>query len=221
MAQLMRGWSPSRMRRPWPTQPERGSGIRTTIASRESCCSRVIPRRGRMRRSRSVRRSRSRAGRARDHWSYERRSPWAGCGSARASARRRPGCSRRSTAGSPKASIPSISWRRRACSTDCPQPRPELRIGRLVGNAIGDSYLIPSAEILGRQGSTTRYIRFVALDLYDELRGIVKALNAAEIPYALVGGLAVSIYAQPRATEDVDLLLAREDLLRTIERLEE
>jgi len=61
----------------------------------------------------------------------------------------------------------------------------------------------------------------VALDLYDELRGIVKALNAAEIPYALVGGLAVSIYAQPRATEDVDLLLAREDLLRTIERLEE
>jgi hypothetical protein len=61
----------------------------------------------------------------------------------------------------------------------------------------------------------------VALDLYDELRGIVKALNAAEIPYALVGGLAVSIYAQPRATEDVDLLLAREDLLRTIECLEE
>src|SRR5438132_2713254 len=203
MAQLMRDWARSRMPWPWPTQQGRGSGNRTTIASRESCCSRVIPRRGRRRRSRSVRRSRSRAGRARDHWSYERRSPWAGCGSAKASARRRPGCSRRSMAGSPKASIPSISWRRRACSTDCPQPRPE------------------SAEILGRQGRATRYIRFVALDLYDELRGIVKALNAAEIPYALVGGLAVSIYAQPRATEDVDLLLAREDLLRTIERLEE
>ncbi len=60
----------------------------------------------------------------------------------------------------------------------------------------------------------------MALDLHDELRGIVKALNAAEIPYALVGGLAVSIYAQPRATEDVDLLLAREDLGRAIERLE-
>jgi hypothetical protein len=60
----------------------------------------------------------------------------------------------------------------------------------------------------------------VALDLHDELRRIVKALNAAEIPYALVGGLAVSIYAQPRATEDVDLLLAREDLVRSIERLE-
>jgi len=60
----------------------------------------------------------------------------------------------------------------------------------------------------------------VALDLHDELRGIVKALNATGIPYALVGGLAVSIYAQPRATEDVDLLMAREDLARTVERLE-
>ncbi len=60
----------------------------------------------------------------------------------------------------------------------------------------------------------------MALDLHAELRGIVKALNAAEIPYALVGGLAVSIYAQPRATEDVDLLVAREDLARAVERLE-
>jgi len=60
----------------------------------------------------------------------------------------------------------------------------------------------------------------VALDLHDELRGIVKALNAAGIPYALAGGLAVSIYAVPRATEDVDLLVAREDLARAVERLE-
>ena len=60
----------------------------------------------------------------------------------------------------------------------------------------------------------------MALDLHAELRGIVKALNATEIPYALVGGLAVSIYAQPRATEDVDLLVAREDLARAVERLE-
>ena len=60
----------------------------------------------------------------------------------------------------------------------------------------------------------------MALDLHDELRGIVKALNAAGIPYALAGGLAVSIYAVPRATEDVDLLVAREDLARAVERLE-
>ncbi len=48
----------------------------------------------------------------------------------------------------------------------------------------------------------------------------MKALNAAGIPYALAGGLAVSIYAVPRATEDVDLLVAREDLARAVERLE-
>ena len=60
----------------------------------------------------------------------------------------------------------------------------------------------------------------MALDLHDELRGIVKALNAEGIPYAVVGSLAVSIYAQPRATESVDLLLAREDLARAVERLE-
>jgi len=46
----------------------------------------------------------------------------------------------------------------------------------------------------------------VALDLQAELRGIVQALDAAGIAYALVGGLAVSIYATPRATEDVDIL---------------
>ncbi len=49
---------------------------------------------------------------------------------------------------------------------------------------------------------------------------MVNALNAAGIPYALVGGLAVSIYAQPRATEDVELLLAPKDLARAVERLE-
>jgi Uncharacterised nucleotidyltransferase len=63
------------------------------------------------------------------------------------------------------------------------------------------------------------YIRRVALDLHAEFRGIVKALDAAGVAYALVGGLAVSIYAAPRATEDVDLLLAREDLPRAVERL--
>lgn len=63
------------------------------------------------------------------------------------------------------------------------------------------------------------YIRPVTLDLHAELRNIVEALDAAGIAYALVGGLAVSIYAVPRATEDVDLLLGREHLLPTVERL--
>jgi hypothetical protein len=59
----------------------------------------------------------------------------------------------------------------------------------------------------------------VTLDLHAELRGIVATLDAAGIVYALVGGLAVSIYAAPRATEDVDLLLGREQLLSAVDRL--
>ena len=47
----------------------------------------------------------------------------------------------------------------------------------------------------------------------------MQALDAAGIAYALVGGLAVSVYAVPRATEDVDILLARDDLARAVERL--
>lgn len=54
------------------------------------------------------------------------------------------------------------------------------------------------------------------LDLYFELRRLVEALEAARIAYALAGGLAVSVYTTPRATEDIDLLLARDDLERAL-----
>jgi len=50
------------------------------------------------------------------------------------------------------------------------------------------------------------------LDLYAELRRIVEVLDAAGIAYALAGGLAVSIHTTPRATEDIDILIARADL---------
>jgi hypothetical protein len=52
------------------------------------------------------------------------------------------------------------------------------------------------------------------VDLYEELRSIVGALDSAGVPYALVGGLAVSIYATPRATEDIDILIASGDAER-------
>ena len=42
----------------------------------------------------------------------------------------------------------------------------------------------------------------------------VQTLDAAGIPYAVAGGLAVSIYTVPRATEDIDVLIARRDLER-------
>jgi hypothetical protein len=44
-------------------------------------------------------------------------------------------------------------------------------------------------------------------DLHAELQRVVAALDAAGIPYAVVGGLAVSIYTTPRATQDIDLLV--------------
>ena len=58
------------------------------------------------------------------------------------------------------------------------------------------------------------------LDLYAELRRIVEALHAAGVPYALAGGLAVSIYTTPRATEDIDLLIDPADLDRAVRTLQ-
>lgn len=52
------------------------------------------------------------------------------------------------------------------------------------------------------------------LELQEELHAVAAALDAHGIAYALIGGLAVSLYARPRATEDIDLLLAPEDLSR-------
>jgi hypothetical protein len=57
------------------------------------------------------------------------------------------------------------------------------------------------------------------VDLYEELRAIVDALTAAGVSYALVGGVAVSIYASPRATEDIDVLIAGDDAERAVQAL--
>lgn len=45
------------------------------------------------------------------------------------------------------------------------------------------------------------------IDLYQELRSVIEALERSSLPYALVGGLAVSIYTEPRATQDIDLVI--------------
>lgn len=52
------------------------------------------------------------------------------------------------------------------------------------------------------------------LDLYEELKKVVAALEEHVIPYAICGGLAVSIHVEPRATEDLDLLVLAQDLGR-------
>ncbi len=55
------------------------------------------------------------------------------------------------------------------------------------------------------------------LDLYEELRKLIAALDANEISYALCGGIAMAIYNRPRATVDIDLLIAAESLDRVRE----
>lgn len=55
------------------------------------------------------------------------------------------------------------------------------------------------------------------LDLYEELLGLVKALDSNEIPYALVGGVGFSLLVHPRATEDLDFLIHQKDWENVIE----
>ena len=50
------------------------------------------------------------------------------------------------------------------------------------------------------------------LNLFEELRALVAALDANGIDYALCGGLAMAVHAFPRATVDIDILIQQEDL---------
>lgn len=53
--------------------------------------------------------------------------------------------------------------------------------------------------------------------LKDELLRITQCLNAAELDYAICGGLAVAVHGYPRATKDIDLLVSAEQLERVRE----
>lgn len=55
------------------------------------------------------------------------------------------------------------------------------------------------------------------MNLVDELHAIASALSAAQIPYAICGGVAVAIYGAPRMTKDIDLLVRREDVAKILE----
>jgi hypothetical protein len=57
----------------------------------------------------------------------------------------------------------------------------------------------------------------MALDLFEELKQLLQALDARAIDHAVVGALAVAIHGAPRATTDIDLLVQRADLERAIE----
>ena len=55
-------------------------------------------------------------------------------------------------------------------------------------------------------------------NIYQELGALITALNSEGIDYALCGGLALAIHAEPRATKDIDLLVKPDDLdrIRTV-----
>lgn len=57
----------------------------------------------------------------------------------------------------------------------------------------------------------------MALDIIAELEGLVDALAAARIDYALCGGLALGILGHPRMTKDIDLLVRSEDVQRALQ----
>ena len=52
------------------------------------------------------------------------------------------------------------------------------------------------------------------MDLLEELIGVLGALDAAQVPYALCGGMAVAFYGYARFTKDIDLLIQAGDIER-------
>jgi len=48
------------------------------------------------------------------------------------------------------------------------------------------------------------------MDLLIELKNIVEAFDKNKIDYALCGGLALAVYARPRATLDIDIMVEPE-----------
>lgn len=52
------------------------------------------------------------------------------------------------------------------------------------------------------------------MDLIQEMLGLIVALNANGVPYALCGGLALGVHGFPRATQDIDLLVPEHERAR-------
>ena len=44
--------------------------------------------------------------------------------------------------------------------------------------------------------------------MFDDFKDLLSEFNAANVRYLIVGGYAVSLHAQPRATRDFDILIS-------------
>jgi hypothetical protein len=53
------------------------------------------------------------------------------------------------------------------------------------------------------------------MDLIDELKRLITRLDEERIEYALCGGLAMAVYALPRATLDIDIMVEASSLDKT------
>jgi len=53
------------------------------------------------------------------------------------------------------------------------------------------------------------------MDLLEELKKLTQKLDQSGIDYALCGGLALAIYAKPRATLDIDIMVQPDDFSET------
>ncbi|MCX6837003.1 MAG: hypothetical protein NTX35_04230 [Verrucomicrobia bacterium] len=52
------------------------------------------------------------------------------------------------------------------------------------------------------------------MNIYREFTLLIQALNTANVPYAVCGGMAMAVHGYPRATKDIDLLIHPDDLPR-------
>jgi hypothetical protein len=59
------------------------------------------------------------------------------------------------------------------------------------------------------------------MDLLIELANLIKAFDEAGIDYALCGGLALAVYAKPRATLDIDMMVEPDSLDKIRKKVEE
>lgn len=55
------------------------------------------------------------------------------------------------------------------------------------------------------------------VNLVDELFAIAATLRAADIPYALCGGVAVTVHGATRSTKDIDILVDASDVPQILE----
>lgn len=59
------------------------------------------------------------------------------------------------------------------------------------------------------------------MNVFEEFKRLVSKLQEQAVRYALIGGVAVAFYTEPRFTRDIDLLVNPEDFEKTKAILEE